>query len=454
MKIIAKRPDLLVKLYPPLFIVSVLLIVFFEKQVPYVFYINWLPLVATIYLWFTPFANIRLQNSTLQRTPLSPLRWFGYIILLECLCFIIYYGLSTFTVQLFPVIGKPHLISIPQILQLPLLKWGLCPWPLVSLIAISFGFMAFYKNENVTLMSLHTQIKPFRHKDYQIGLSFQSRLVNSYAYIIIIAFAILATSYLVAKQIHLTISSGLNVAALLITSLLLVMKNFKNYKKHLYSALNQNTPFAIVTTLLGATLVLIILAMSIFLQSQNIGQYPLTNGLRKFLLQLNWFSAWQIFIGIWWLCLSTSLGIFIARISYGYSIRKIISAILCLPLCLAIVTVFLLYGKSSRNFVLHSDQFNLILPIIAAIIFLFIVLQLKHIKSILRIQITPFKWERKRPYFREVLKILQSSLAVIGLYILLGSIGFNMLFFGLTSTVLLSSVFSTIAVWCMRKNHN
>jgi choline/glycine/proline betaine transport protein len=236
------------------------------------------------------------------------------------------------------------------------LHWGLHPWSIYALVGLSLGFFAFNKGLPLSIRSVFYPL-------------FGERIYGPIGNIIDIM-ATVATMFGVATSLGLgvqQVNAGLHhlfdlpqttwmqlvlIAAITAVATWSVVKGLDAGIKRL-SQLN---------VIVAATLLLFVLLMgpSLFILNafvENTGYY-----LQKF-FQLStwnetyenteWQNGWTVFYWGWWIAWSPFVGMFIARVSYGRTVREFIKGVLFIP-----TLVTFLWVTTFGNSALQIEMFG------------------------------------------------------------------------------------------------
>ncbi|MCC7572372.1 MAG: BCCT family transporter [Candidatus Methanofastidiosum sp.] len=247
---------------------------------------------------------------------------------------------------MFWAVGEPltHFINAPPIfesadpavsaLASTFLHWGLHPWGIYTLIGLGLAYFAF--NRKLPL-SIRSVFYPFL-KDKIYGIHGD----------IIDTFAVLATMFGLATSLglgtlqinsgldyifNIGVSTGIQVGIIIVVTLLATVSVMAGIHKgvRFLSEVNMRIAFVFMMLifLLGpTTYILRLFVNSIGVYFGNIVQYATflsTTG------DSNWQGAWTIFYLAWWISWSPFVGMFIARISKGRTIREFIVGVLFIP---------------------------------------------------------------------------------------------------------------------------
>ena len=211
--------------------------------------------------------------------------------------------------------------------------WGLHPWAIYAVVGLSLAFFAYSKKLPLTMRSAFYPI--LKEK------------VWGWPGHIIDLLAVFATIFGLATSLGLgaqQVSSGLNflfgidngvntqiliIFVITIFALVSVVKGLDGGVKVL-SKFNIILALALVVFLIlvGPTL-LIITGFGTTLADYAKNIIPLSNFVGR--EDSDWFHGWTVFYWAWWIAWSPFVGMFIARVSKGRTVREFIIAVLLIP---------------------------------------------------------------------------------------------------------------------------
>ena len=211
--------------------------------------------------------------------------------------------------------------------------WGLHPWAIYAVVGLSLAFFSYNKKLPLTMRSVFYPI--LKEKIW----GWPGHIIDLLAVFATI-FGLATSLGLGAKQI----SSGLNflfgiernvnveiLIILFITGIAIisVMKGLEGGVKVL-SKFNIIVALALVVFIIivGPTL-LIITGIGTTLSDYASNIFALSNFIDR--EDSEWYHGWTIFYWAWWIAWSPFVGMFIARISKGRTIREFIIAVLLIP---------------------------------------------------------------------------------------------------------------------------
>ncbi|MFC3152620.1 BCCT family transporter [Litoribrevibacter euphylliae] len=226
--------------------------------------------------------------------------------------------------------------------------WGFHPWAIYAIVGLSLAFFAFNKGMPLTIRSAFYPI---------FGERVWGRIGD-----IIDVLAVLATIFGLATSLGLgaqQASSGLHflfdtpdsittqiliIVAVTSVAIISVVRGLEGGVKVLS---NINMMLALIL-LLFVLLVGPTLTILSYIGSTSIGYLeniiPLSNWIGR--EDDKFFHGWTVFYWAWWISWSPFVGLFIARISKGRTVREFISAVLVVPVAVTVVWMAVFGGSA------------------------------------------------------------------------------------------------------------
>jgi choline/glycine/proline betaine transport protein len=261
-----------------------------------------------------------------------------------------------------PPVGDAGTIdAAKEAMKITFFHWGLHAWAIYAIVALILAFFGYRHGLPLTLRSALYPI---------IG-----EKVHGVAGHIIDIFAILGTVFGVATALGygvLQVNSGLNylfgievstyvqVALIIIITALATISVASGLDKGIRRLSEVNLILALLLMVMVIILGPTVLLFQMFVQ--NTGGYLSDIIYKTFNLYAykptEWLGGWTLFYWAWWLSWSPFVGMFIARISRGRTIREFVSGVLFVPTGLTFIwmTVF---GNTSINLILNSGATEL-----------------------------------------------------------------------------------------------
>jgi choline/glycine/proline betaine transport protein len=309
-------------------------------------------LVFMIYLAFSKYGQIRIGGQT-AKPEFKTLSWFAMLfsagmgigLLFWSISEPIYHYLSP------PMASGETAEAAKEAMKFTFLHWGFHAWAIYALVGLSLAYFTYSRGLPLTIRSV---FYPF------LGDKIYGRIGDA-----IDIFAVLATLFGLATSLGLGvqqiaaglnhlfgIDSGVMTQVILIGGITLIatISVVLGVDKGVRVLSEWNMRVAVVFLL-----IVLILGPTIFIFKsfvQNTGNYlssilEISTWTESY-TGTNWQNAWTTFYWGWWIAWSPFVGMFIARISKGRTIREFILGVLLVP---SIVTFFWIsaFGSTAIN---------------------------------------------------------------------------------------------------------
>ncbi|WP_019021951.1 MULTISPECIES: BCCT family transporter [unclassified Thioalkalivibrio] len=328
-------------------------------------YLGWIYILAvTVFLAFlvwlalSPYGRIRLGN-TEDRPEFSFMAWFSLL-----------FGAGMGIGLIFWSVAEPmlHYQNPPfgegetqeaagEAMAFTFFHWGLHAWAVYVVLGLSVAYFSFRKGLPLTIRSIFYPM---------LG----DRIYGPIGHVIDIL-AVFGTLFGLATSLGfgaMQLNTGLNVlfgmpvsgwfqvgiiGAITFVAVMAVISGLDRGLKWMSLAnLWLATALLLFVLLAGPTLFII----RFFLDSigeylNHIVQLSLTAGAMQ---EAEWQKSWTIFYWAWWIAWSPFVGIFIARVSRGRTIREFIAGVLLLP-SLFVFVWLAVFGGTALHFELFGD---------------------------------------------------------------------------------------------------
>ncbi|WP_326518583.1 BCCT family transporter [Acinetobacter sp. CAAS 2-6] len=265
-----------------------------------------------------------------------------------------------------PPTGTPETIqSAQQAMRITFFHWGLHAWAIYALVGLSLAYFSFRHN---LPLKVRSGLYPI------IGKRIYGPLGDG-----IDTFATIGTIFGIATTLGFgvtQISSGLNylfglqnslqtqILLIVIVSLFASFSVFLGLDKGIKRLSELNIILAVILLLFVffASSTIYILQTTI----QNIGQYVSNLFVMTFNLYAyqpnGWIGGWTIMYWAWWISWSPFVGMFIARVSRGRSIREFIVGVLLIPTGFTLVWMGFM-GNAALFSILFESHSSLVLAV-------------------------------------------------------------------------------------------
>lgn len=257
-----------------------------------------------------------------------------------------------------PTADPQSLEAVREAMKTTFFHWGFHAWAIYAVVALILAYFSFRHNLPLTLRSALFPIIGERiHK-------WPGHLVDVFAVVSTI-FGVATSLGLGAAQINSGLAYLLPIEVSSTNQIMLMIGIIAIAIVSVVSGLDKGIRrLSEINMVLAVALLVLILILgpSIFLIQaylQNTGAYLsdiVRNTLNLFAYEkTDWFGGWTIFYWGWWLAWAPFVGLFIARISRGRTIREFVWGVLLIPTAFTLLwmTVF---GNSAIDLVFNQDQ--------------------------------------------------------------------------------------------------
>jgi len=316
-------------------------------------------LLSVLFFAFSRFGDIKLGPDHSEPAYSAP-SWFSMLFSAGMGIGLMFFGVSEPVMHfLEPPQGAPGTVTAArEAMRLTFFHWGLHAWAIYAIVALILGYFAYRHGLPLTLRSA---LYPL------IG----DRIYGPWG-AVVDSFAIIATICGVATSLGLgalQINSGLNylvgipinlvaqvviiVVTMVLATVSLVMGLDAGIKR--LSEINISLAFLLlIGVLITGPTVLVLTAFT-----QNLGSYLAEIVAKTFNLYAynptDWLGGWTIFYWGWWLSWSPFVGLFIARISRGRTIREFVLGAMLVP-CGFTLLWMSVFGNSAIDLILNQGQ--------------------------------------------------------------------------------------------------
>ncbi len=216
--------------------------------------------------------------------------------------------------------------------------WGLHPWAIYGVVALSLAFFAYNKGLPLSIRSIFYPILGDR------AWGWAGHIVDILA-VLATLFGLATSLGLGAQQaasgIHhvfgIDAGLGLQVIVIVVVTLLATLSVARGLDGGVKVISNINMIVAflllLLVALIGYAITFSAIPTTLMAYVQNI--IPLSNPHGR--ADEAWFQGWTVFYWAWWISWSPFVGTFIARVSKGRTVREFITAVLIVPTLVTLV---------------------------------------------------------------------------------------------------------------------
>jgi choline/glycine/proline betaine transport protein len=345
-------------IHPQVFFISAALIIFFvvativfQQYLGNVFeqmqagmskYAGWffiwtvnIVLIFILILLAGRFGHIRLGGPD-ARPEFSTMGWFAMLFSAGMGIGLLFYGVAEpmFHYAANPLTEPGTTESVRKAMDITFLHWGLHPWAIYSLVALSMAFFSFNKG---LPLSIRTAFYPLLGERIY---GWPGNIIDILATVATL-FGVATSLGLGVQQVNagldylLGIGQSANIQVMLIAGItgVATWSVVKGLDKGIRRLSEINIAFAALLALF-----VLLVGPTLFIMDallENIGYYiqhlPQLSTWNETYEQTEWQQGWTIFYWSWWIAWSPFVGMFIARVSHGRTIRQFITGVLLVP---------------------------------------------------------------------------------------------------------------------------
>lgn len=320
----------------------------------FVFLIN-IVFIGLIILAFTKYGKVVIGYKGDKKPRYSNFSWYAMLFSAGIGIGIFFYGISE------PIYHEMIPNGLNTSAYSPLttmyLHWGFHPWAIYSLVAIGIGYFSFNKGLPVTIRSLFYPL--LKDKIYGIW----GDIIDTIA-VLSVLFGLSTSLGLGARQINaglnsvfgIAISSNVQIILIVGITFIATLSVVSGISKGIKLLSNLNIRLSgllmLAILIIGPTMII----FQDYLHSMYhyiIDFFQLGIFVGSETQDIIWQSGWTIFYWAWWFSWSPFVGLFIARISRGRSIRQIIFGVTIVP---TIIITFVMTILGSTGLYLNETS--------------------------------------------------------------------------------------------------
>lgn len=321
--------------------------------------ITFLVLVFMIFLAFSKYGKLKLGKED-DKPEFNNLTWFGMLFSAGMGIGLVFWGVAEpLDHYIYPPMGIAPLTpqAANSAIVFSFFHWGLHAWAIYSLVGLTIAYFRFRKGKKLLISQTLSPL---------IGDNIQSAKAKT-----IDTLAIIATAFGVATSLGLgamQINGGLNqlfgieinylnqFIIIVIATILFLLSASTGLEKGIKILSNINVGIAILLLVfvfaLGPTSkILEIFTNSLGTYLQNIVSMSLRLTPFK---ESTWIADWTLFYWAWWIAWSPFVGVFIARVSKGRTIREFIVGVLLVPSLFSYIW-FSVFGGTALNLEINTN---------------------------------------------------------------------------------------------------
>ncbi|MGO3018742.1 MAG: BCCT family transporter [Anaerococcus sp.] len=319
-------------------------------------------LFVCLYFIISPLGQIRLGQPD-SKPEYSTVSWVAMMFSAGMGIGLVFYGaaepLSHFAISS-PEAPLESQEAMADAFRFTFFHWGVHAWAVYGMVALALAYFGFRKQEKYLLSNT---LKPlFGNFDSNI----LGKIVDTIT-IVATVIGVATTLGFGAAQINgglnflfnIPIKNSVQVIIIIVTTILFIISAMSGLGKGVKILSNVNLVLAIcllaISIVVGPTVkILDTFSNSIGLYLQNFFDMSFRSAAFE-PSKRGWINSWTIFYWAWWVSWSPFVGVFIARISKGRTIREFLTVLLLLPTLLSFIW-FTTFGTLSTHVHLNFED--------------------------------------------------------------------------------------------------
>ncbi len=316
-------------------------------------------LVFLVFLAISPAGSIRLGKDT-DRPEFSTITWFAMILSAVMGIGLVSYGVAE---PISHFATPPHGLAEPgspdaavRALQYSYFDWGLHAWAIFAVFGLAIAYSTYRKGRRSLVSQLFVPLIG-RHADGPIG-----KLIDVLA-VFATLFGTTTSLGLGALQVNNGLARVWGVPVNSVTQVLIIAAVTAIFTMSAVTGVSKGIKYlsqGSSALAIGLFVFMLIVGPAVFLANlyiESLGTYA-TDFFRMSLQgtafgDLEWMQWWTYFMMSWWVSWGAFVGVFLARISRGRTIRGFISGVLVVP-SIVFFTWFTVFGGTA----IHVDMFQ------------------------------------------------------------------------------------------------
>jgi choline/glycine/proline betaine transport protein len=319
-------------------------------------------LVSVIICAVTRFGDIKLGPDH-SEPDYSFVSWFAMMFSAGMGIGLMFFGVSEPVMHfLSPPLGEPGTVTAArEALKLTFFHWGIHAWAMYAIVALILAYFGYRHGLPLTIRSaLYPVFGERIHGPLGVAVDVFAILSTICGVATSLGFGVLQISAGLNYLFDIPVSTGVQMALIVGTTILATGSVLMGLDAGIKRLSEINIFFAVLLLVAVLSLGPTVLLLQLFVQ--NTGDYLSDLVSKTFNLYAytptDWLGGWTIFYWGWWLSWSPFVGLFIARISRGRTIREFILGALLGPAAFTLLwmTVF---GNSAIELIMHGGAVEL-----------------------------------------------------------------------------------------------
>ncbi len=318
-----------------------------------------------IFLIFSPIGKLKLGRPH-DKPEFNTISWFAMLFSAGMGIGLVFYGaaepISHFAAP--PNADPKSTEAFTESLRATFFHWGFHAWAVYGVVALALAYAQFRKGEPGLLSKT---LRPILgdHVDGLVGTIIDVLAV--FATVIGVAVSLGMGALQISGGLHYLFGTPNNIVTqsiiIVVVTILFIMSAWSGLSKGIQYLSNLNIGLGTLLLIAGLIVGPTILILNMFTSSTgsllNSFLFNSFDAAPTNLQKREWMTNWTLYYWGWWLSWSPFVGVFIARVSKGRSIREFISGVLLVPVIVSFVwfSVFGVLGIETAK--KHTEIFKM-----------------------------------------------------------------------------------------------
>ena len=242
-----------------------------------------------------------------------------------------------------------------QAVVFTLFHYGVTGWALYALMGMAFGYFAYRLNMPLTIRSaLYPIIGKRIHGPAGEAVEIAAMLGTVFGVATSLGIGVVQLNYGLRVLFGVDESTSWQIALIVVAVSVAIASAVSGVDKGIRRLSELNVGLAICLMLY-----ILVTGRTAFLFDalvMNVGEYPsMTMDTYAFSGAQEWLNSWTLFFWAWWVAWAPFVGLFLARISRGRSLRQFVVGTLTIPFLFVLMWVSV-FGNSALDLVIGGDS--------------------------------------------------------------------------------------------------
>ncbi|MBT8766900.1 BCCT family transporter [Metapseudomonas boanensis] len=236
-------------------------------------------------------------------------------------------------------------------MRITLFHWGLHPWAIFTMVGLALAYFAYRKGLPLTMRSiLYPLIGERIHGPLGHAVDIIAAVITAFGVSLSLGMGVVQMNTGLAQVFNLPVNLNVQVALVVIISLVTTLSVMAGVSRGMKILSEWNMILSVVLVVavlcLGPTrYILNLMLESTGDYAQNIMHLSFWSDTQK---DNGWQNLWTAFYWSWWLTWGPFVGLFIARISKGRTVRELIVGALLVPTVVTIIWMSVFGGSALK----------------------------------------------------------------------------------------------------------